>query len=809
MMHTCQRRLVLLLWVATVAMPMISTRAFGGDYTVHVVEPAVTNHMILQDGPLPPVCKKATTMKISACRGEYEAASFVVTASKSLEGVMVEVGPVSGPGVAWPADAVDIRVVKEIRRLHAIPGMVPTLLVHDDSFLDTGSSSRKVEGAVTAVNEAGFLVDAAAPPSGKYKLNGELRDTPELQPVNIAKRRQFWITVHVPGFAPPGNYKTTLRVVPNNAAPTELTLQIHVYPFELQSPMIEYSLYYPAYIVGDDEPNWRNGGKWSRITEEQYIAECKNMISHGVTNPNIYAGVGIRPDGTPDYSHIEKYLAAREKAGMGPWLPLYLSSSAAEPVSRTLTEDEKKDRIRIVREVKEWGRQRGYPDVYWIGLDEAWGDWMARERDSFQAIKDGGGKVFVATGVMFPDLVGDSLQCPVLMSPLAGQVSAAVQKYPADEAVRNAAKIASSVDLNIMNTLDVYQKCIDTTHRAGNKIFVYMNPPAGVPLPELQRRCEGLGLWRAGIDGTMTWAYIHIDGEPLNQTMGWSKAMRVEGGVLDTLYWEGFREGVDDVRYLTTLLHALSRAQGRFPGDPLVGETQAWLSKVDINGGDLDTIRREMARRIIALQDLGYKLLSAEEALATVDVDKAKVVAFPELWRFKLLAETEAVMTGLNVPDVDQGMREKWFDPATDDSQWSSVKVGTGYTRTAGGGWGNKPGFGWYRTEIPLTPKDVKRKFKYLYFEACDEDAWVYVNGKLVFEHSSETTGLLPEHIWLTPFVAPLADVKLRGNDLLAVRVMNRSDMGGIWKPVRLILSDQELTTQQIKALVETKTVKK
>ncbi len=30
---------------------------FGADYTVHVVEPAVTNHMILRDGPLPPVCR--------------------------------------------------------------------------------------------------------------------------------------------------------------------------------------------------------------------------------------------------------------------------------------------------------------------------------------------------------------------------------------------------------------------------------------------------------------------------------------------------------------------------------------------------------------------------------------------------------------------------------------------------------------------------------------------------------------------------------------------------------------------------------
>ena len=42
----------------------------GADYTVHVVEPAITNHLILEDGPLPPVCKEIKTMKLWASRGE-------------------------------------------------------------------------------------------------------------------------------------------------------------------------------------------------------------------------------------------------------------------------------------------------------------------------------------------------------------------------------------------------------------------------------------------------------------------------------------------------------------------------------------------------------------------------------------------------------------------------------------------------------------------------------------------------------------------------------------------------------------------
>ena len=802
-MHEDQRKLVLGYWFVAGILAIASAQARGADYTVHVVEPAVTNHLILQDGPLPPVCREAATIELSACRGEYEPASFVVTASKPLDAVRIEVGPLSGPSVPWPKEAVDVRAVKDYPGAFGISGLMPMLLVHDEGFLTVGPPAG-APPPTAEKNEAGFLVPTE-PTAGGNTLRGELRDTPELKPVTIGKRKQFWITVHVPNRASPGAYTTTLRIVPANSDPSELTLRIQVYPFELRPSMLEYSIYYPVSLVDDPAKDWRHG-VWSNaahITEEQYIAECRNMIAHGVTNPNIFGGVGVNPDGTLDYGYIEKILAVREKAGIGPGLPLYMMNSAAEPVSRALTDAEKKERIRIVREVMAWGKRRGYPDLYWAGIDEAWGDWLARERDSFQAIRDGGGKVFVAAGVQFLDLVGDVLQCPVLQSPLPSHFSAAAQKYPADQAIRHAAEIAGAISYQMMSEMDAYRKCIDGAHRYGHKVFTYMNPPAGLPMPELQRRNEGLGLWRIGFDGTMTWAYTHIKGEPLNQAMMWAKVMRVEGGVLDTLYWEGHREGVDDIRYLTTLLDTLNRARGSFPNNPLIRQTDDWLARIDVAGGDLDAIRREMASRVIALSDLGYKELPPEEALAGIDRDKVQIVALPEPWKFKLVPVPAATLQGANPPDADQGTTEKWFDPATDDSQWVAMR-----TDTKEKGWGEETGFGWYRTRLPLSADDAKKKFKYLYFEACDEEARVYVNGQQMFEHSLKTTGLLSEQIWLMPFVVSLRDVKLSGDDLLAVRVTNTEGMGGIWKPVRLVLSDQELTKQQVKALIELKAAK-
>ena len=251
-----------------------SAPCFGADYTVHVVEPAVTNHMILSDGPLPPVCKEATEMKLFACRGEYESASFVVSAAEPLESVRIEVGQLSGPGGSWPTDAVDVRVVKEYYR-GAVKGRaaIRTLLVHDESFL-------AIEPDPTPDD----------PDRMKNVVRGELRDTAELQPVRIEQRKQFWITVHVPEHAKPGTYRTALRILPENGEPSDLTLQIEVYPFDLLSPMLGYSMYYPTQLLlpGEEQRSFH------QITARQYRLEMANMLAHGLGNPNICWAIRTR-----------------------------------------------------------------------------------------------------------------------------------------------------------------------------------------------------------------------------------------------------------------------------------------------------------------------------------------------------------------------------------------------------------------------------------------------------------------------------------------------------------------------------------
>ena len=778
MRYCFDRSLVVKTLVVMCLVAALTVNAPGADYAVHVVEPAVTNHMILSEGPLPPVCKESEEMALFACRGEYESASFVVSASNPLEAVRVEIGQVDGAGRRWPNQAVDVHVVKDIRRSvlnTSFTGIatIPSLLVHDERFL-------AFEPATKQENDTEL----------KDVLTGELHDTAELQPVTIERRKRFWVTVHVPKYAKPGDYRTTVRIVPRNSEPYELPLNITVYPFDLLPPMLEYSMFYPTQLL---LPGQERRG-FHQISAPQYRVEIQNMLAHGVSNPNIYyTSLRKREDGSLDFSMLEQILKLRESAGMRP-RALYLVDGPVEMTDRPLTPDQRQRTHRHVRDIDSWARQRGYEEVVFMAADQWMGDQLSGQRDSMIAIDEAGGRIFAA--VMEPaffDRAGDVLHRPVLLSTVTKWVENTAGKYSSQESLGHMHEIGKAGTFERIRGDESFRKAIDGVHRAGHKIFTYMNPPGGYPLPDMQRRLQGLGMWRVGFDGTMTWAYVDHHTAMIDmydQNTQWAQVFRTADGVLDTLHWEGFREGVDDVRYLTTLYAALRSVAGRFPREPLMAETYAWLAEMDVANGDLGDLRREMARRTIALMDLGYKDLTPEQALANIDLKRVRVIAFPEPWRFKM-------------DPKDQGVTEKWFDPALDDGEWGLVRTDTGW------GWGrNRTGIGWYRTELPLTEQVAQKKFKYLHFRACDEEAWVYFNGREIFNHSRASMLLTLEQIWVKPFIVELSGMKVSGSDLLTVRVQNGIGMGGIYRPVHLIVSDQELTKQHIDALLKLKTAK-
>ena len=75
-------------------------------------------------------------------------------------------------------------------------------------------------------------------------------------------------------------------------------------------------------------------------------------------------------------------------------------------------------------------------------------------------------------------------------------------------------------------------------------------------------------------------------------------------GVIDTLQWEGFREGVDDIRYATALVKlARKAAKSQVTDVRYVGnKALQYLASIQRDSDGLDACRAEMIRHILGLK---------------------------------------------------------------------------------------------------------------------------------------------------------------------------------------------------------------
>ena len=98
---------------------------------------------------------------------------------------------------------------------------------------------------------------------------------------------------------------------------------------------------------------------------------------------------------------------------------------------------------------------------------------------------------------------------------------------------------------------------------------------------------------------------------------------------------------------------------------------------------------------------------------------------------------------------------------------------------------GDYQGSAWYRARFTVPPEWKGRTIRVL-FGSVDEEAWVYVNGIQVGEHSVASTGKPIDELWEEPFAVEIApeNIEFGGENVLAVRVNNAAANGGIWRPV-------------------------
>ena len=539
------------------------------------VPPTISDMRILPTTVLPNEYV-SDKMCVVASPGEYEPASFVIQANDDISDLQIEVTDLLNESNLISSENVDVRTVKcwyqagVSKYNEGSKVLTPELLLKDDALV-------KVEDGNNYIKVADQYLLASQPTGGIQGIpwlpsieEFPIKDASNIQPINIfaGSNKQIWLTFKVPNNSLSGLYTGAVNLIVEEKLVKRIVLELEVLPIDLSEPCLIYSMYYHGRLQSNGQGTISN--RWKSKTQLQ--AELQNLVAHGITSPVVYQD-------WEEPSLFREYLEAMKEAEMAT-SPLFLygegsnlgygtTSSIAELTSLT----------KEVAEVMKIAESEGFSDVYFYGIDEALAKYgmetLLQQRNAWQAIQKANGKVF--TSGVSVGRFGD-------------------ERSPGDFGF-----VGTVLDLLNCNG-PLSSEEAQRWHSEGHKILSYSNPQAGLEKPETYRRNFGLRLWQADYDGAMDFCYqTGVTGNLWNDWRNDDRRNRAMAyptvnGVIDTIQWEGWREGVDDVRYLTTLIETIetAKAQGR---DTSSSENFIYdLKQSDLEKKDLDpSVKRSLA----------------------------------------------------------------------------------------------------------------------------------------------------------------------------------------------------------------------
>ncbi len=138
----------------------------------------------------------------------------------------------------------------------------------------------------------------------------------------------------------------------------------------------------------------------------------------------------------------------------------------------------------------------------------------------------------------------------------------------------------------------------------------------------------------------------------------------------------------------------------------------------------------------------------------------------------------------LKIDPENKGVAQQWFSEKTDRSGWPSIAVPGPWEKSGLPGMENYDGYGWYARTFRIPPV-WKGKAVIIHLDAVDDEAWVYVNGKLIGGHLLKD---IPQQVcWEQPFEFDITEfIRPAGENTVVVRVNDTKLDGGIWKSVWL-----------------------
>ena len=544
--------------------------------------------------------REGAAVQIVAARGEYEPGSFVVRSDADLGRVRPVVGTLTNEnGVAFPADGLDLRVVKVWHQnrngwfsYFADTGtkLCPELLLHDEDLIRVDCEKEANYARITAADgkTSEWWLNPPRKLNGRYfdhwvettafpSMKPGFADAPSIRPVALPanESKQFILTAHVTPGVPAGIYRGSVAIEQsNNRTVCTVPVALRVLDFELPKPKayihpeMDFPICFYSYVDrghilalngGDEALMWR-----------QMEAIMRNAVQHGQDMKWLPSKAGD--------AETEHVIALMKKVGMR--TDMFVGGVDMVWQER----DGVKANARAKRIADYYDRKYGHHNLYATYGDEPGGKFFPQNRIVFDSYQAAGLKFIIAAGKHIVPQVG--------------------YKWDWHNSSSNPADPTLPALWNQMGT--------DT------RCAWYANQHVGAENPEFNRRQNGLLPYLNGYSALCNYAH-HLG--PYNDDSETYKPMvyayGTADGVIDTLQWEGFREGIDDIRYATLMLGLASEADesSDLKVRQLGRKAKLLLALFERETGDLDAVRGEMIGFIEQLRSaLGGKMPEQESA---------------------------------------------------------------------------------------------------------------------------------------------------------------------------------------------------
>lgn len=575
------------------------------------VVPAISAIRRVPDS-LPPDGSLEARINLIAAQGEFEPASFVLAPLVDTAKLEVKATALTGPKGTIPVENVDIKIVKcwwqpatAWNSYFNDPSgreLVPDLLLNDDTLIKVDLEKKEHYLRVDYPDGPEHVwISYQYPASSRIEREHRfdyykepVADSPVLLPLKLTAGRaqQFWVTVKVPETAKAGFYEGKITLTADGVPSGQIALRVDVLPFALPDPKTYYDLDRPFIVTMDGlgtlKTELDNFGDDRQQAEKRLSTIYKNQRDHNIFN---YSGLHllsynkyfhkvilarVMEDDTM-LSDLVRQLELIHEAGFRPPLIAAAQGDISARVTRAEEEGAQHFDENIAASAKLLDlveKILGHRDVYFWGRGEPSRAGLLEQFEGFTALHDVGIKIGQEAKPWHLDVAGH----------LEDLVNLGGNYYD--------------------------RQYTASWHALGQRVLSYASPHPGAENPELSRRAHGMMLYKMWFDGTKNNVWVSYRQSWLDfwNPYGYRICMiyPTRDGVVNTIAWEGFREGIDDVRYATKLKQVAAEiiAGGKAEAVTEAKKALLWLELHDEKNGDLNAMRLEMIAAILKLNAL-------------------------------------------------------------------------------------------------------------------------------------------------------------------------------------------------------------